>query len=67
MMNSELKLPSHVDTIYQSIEEAHALIFALEEGIKLGLITVQPETAIVELTKSEERPLIIEDSAFLLD
>gem|GEM_PF-5402620 len=40
MMNSEFKLKSNLDTIYQSIEEAYALLFALEERTKLRLFTV---------------------------
>lgn len=64
-MNSNSKLQSNTEAIYQSIEELHTLLSGLEQQIRSGLRSTQPETDTVESVISEERSPLQEDRSSL--
>ncbi|MBD2459558.1 hypothetical protein H6G89_00750 [Oscillatoria sp. FACHB-1407] len=65
-MSSELQPQNNVEMIHQSLEEIDTLLSILEEQIRLGLFTAQPDLEI-EIMTPEDQPLTLEDGAFLID
>jgi hypothetical protein len=62
-MNHKLELQNNAEIIYQSIEEVHVLLSALEEQIKLGLFAVQSEIETVEVVTPQEQSFCLEDGS----